>query len=229
MVFGIGLAAFGYAVFYWGVHHFPGWDCKTKDGCRYSLTELLGIPKSWGTLAGQGKTGKYAAVGLTAGPPAPPNQSGNNNANIGPNPGENTKTPNGLTGGNGWVNNILDGLSAPRSFNNQNKLTAWNNCEGNIQGMSGLGLNNPFNITPDNYQPATQGDLSDHIAQGGVHLSNFSTMTLGVQGNVAKINEPFARGIRNNLVNDGSFQDFANAVGGSGWGTSGSCISKSGS
>ena len=213
MVFGIGLAAFGYAVFYWGVHHFPGWDCPTQSGCRYSLLELLGVPKSWGIA-------KYSAVGLN---PGKQSQVSND---IGPNdnPSNNTTTPNGLTGGNGWINNILDGLGAPKSFNNQNKLTAWNNCEGNLAGHSGLGINNPFNITADSFQPATHGTGSVNYAG----VQSFSTITAGITGTIAKLNEPFARAILSNLKNDGTMQAFANAVGSSGWGTNGSCIAKGG-
>ena len=212
MIFGLILASFGYSIFYWGVHHFPGWDCPTNNGCRYSLLELLGVPKSWNMP-------KYGKVGLTAGGQL-----------IQPNPSqnpENTTTPSALTpGGGGWINNVLDGMSAPKSFNNQNKLTAWNNCEGNVTGHSGTGINNPFNITADNFQPATHGDLG---AVNSAGVQSFSTMTLGIKGTVAKINEPFASAIKSNLVNDGPFAAFANAVGASGWGTSGSCIAKSGS
>lgn len=212
MIFGIGLAAFGYAVFYWGVHHFPGWDCPTKDGCRYSLLELLGVPKNWNFT-------KYPSVGFTPGQQAQAGDQGTQAQNP-----ENQTTPNPLTGGSGgsgWGNGILQGLGAPCSFNNQNKMNAWNQCEGNLQGHSGLGINNPFNITVDSYQSATKGDCGT-VNSAGVQC--FSTMTLGIQGTIAKLNEPFASGIKSNLINDGSFGDFANAVGSSGWGTNGSCI-----
>lgn len=208
------IPAIGYAIFYWGVHHFPGWDCPTPNGCRYPLLELLGVPKSWGFT-------KYASVGLTSGQHA---QAGDQGIGPNDNPSENSTTPNGLTGGNGWVNNILDGIGAPKSFNNQNKLTAWNNCEGNVAGHSGLGINNPFNVTADSYQPATHG--TNAVNSDGVQ--SFATMSAGIQGNVAKLNEPFAGAIKSNLVNDGTFQAFANAVGSSGWGTNGSCIAKNG-
>lgn len=49
MIFGVGLLVFGYAVFYWGIHHFQGVDCPAINGkaqnCRYSLTQVLGIDK----------------------------------------------------------------------------------------------------------------------------------------------------------------------------------------
>lgn len=213
MILGIGVGVVGYAIFYWGLQHFSGMP-GIDSSKRYSLLTLLGVPKSWGFTKGQ-------PVGLTS--TTQSNQTQGQNA-------ENTTTPNNLTGGGGnWIGGILSGIGAPGSNNNVNKLNAWNYCEGNLPGASALGLNNPFNITPDSYQPATQGDLPDHIAQGGVHLSSFSTITLGIAGNVAKLQEPFASAIKANLVNDGSFNDFANAVGSSGWGTSGSCIASSGS
>jgi hypothetical protein len=58
-MFGIGLAFFGYALFYWGLHHFPGFQ-------RYSLFTLLGIGNlipSTGAPLQLGKGG-----GLTGGP-----------------------------------------------------------------------------------------------------------------------------------------------------------------
>jgi hypothetical protein len=210
MIFGIGLAAVGYAIFYWGIHHFPGWDCPTSNGCRYGMLELLGVPKSW-------KIPAYPAVSLTAGTQL---QAGNEGSQQ--QQGENTTTPNPLSPNGGWISSVLTALNAPQSFNNQNKVTAWNNCEGNLQGHSGLGINNPFNITADSYQSATHGDLGAVNSNG---VQAFSTLTLGIAGTVAKLHEPFARAILNNLVNDGSFSAFASAVGSSGWGTSGSCIS----
>ena len=176
MIFGIALSAIGYAIFHWGIHHFPGWDCPTGNGCRYSLLELLGVPKSWNIP-------KYGAVGLTSAQPQTQAQ----------NP-ENTTTPSALTpGGGGWINGILSGIGAPQSFNNQNKLTAWNNCEGNLQGHSGVGINNPFNITADSFQPATHGDLGAVNSNG---VQAFSTMTAGIAGTIAKLNEPFAAAIK---------------------------------
>jgi hypothetical protein len=220
MIFGIGLAAVGYSIFYWGVHHFPGWDCPTKDGCRYGLLELLGVPTSW-NMVGQ-TANRYASVGLT---PGAQEQAGN--AGSQPQQPENQTTPSALTpSGGGWINSILTGLNAPTSFNNQNKCVAWNACEGNLQGHSGLGINNPFNITADSYQSATHGDGGAVNSDG---VQSFSTLTAGITGTIAKINEPFARAIRNNLVNDGTFSAFATAVGSSGWGTSGSCIGSHGS
>lgn len=36
MIFGLATIALGYALFYWGLHHFPGQQ-------RYSLWDLLGF------------------------------------------------------------------------------------------------------------------------------------------------------------------------------------------
>ena len=211
MIFGIGITVVGYAVFYWGLHHFPGVD----GGKRYSLFTLLGIPESWGLTPG-------GQVGLTPGGQLTTELTADTQTQ---NP-ENTTTPNNLSGGGGdWMGGILSGLGAPNSANNQAKLNAWNACEGNLGGHSGLGINNPFNITADSYQPATHG--TGAVNSAGVQ--SFSTMTLGIAGTIAKINEPFASAIKSNLVSDGSFSAFAAAVGSSGWGTSGSCIASKGS
>ena len=53
-MFGIALMVFGYAVFYWGLHHFPGVDCPkgAPNHCRYSLLVLLGINKGPNKSAG---------------------------------------------------------------------------------------------------------------------------------------------------------------------------------
>lgn len=215
MIFGIGLASIGYAIFYWGIHHFPGWDCPTKDGCRYSLLELLGIPKSWGTMAGQTTAGRYADVGLTVGQQPIEGDEGTN-------PSENMTTPNALTGGSNWISGILNGLGAPVSTNNINKLNAWNACEGNLQGHSGLGINNPFNTTLN-----CCGGVS--VPGNSAGVKNYPTMTQGIQATVQTIQgTPAFRFINSNLVNDGTFADFASAVGSSGWGTSGSCIAGAG-
>lgn len=45
MSFGIAMIVIGYAVMYWGWHHFSGFDCPsaTCHDCRYSLTQILGL------------------------------------------------------------------------------------------------------------------------------------------------------------------------------------------
>lgn len=204
MILGIGVSVFGYAVFYWGLHHFP----KIDGGKRYSLFTLLGVPEAWGLAKG-------GQIGLSAGTGQLTYTAGDQSQTP-----ENQTTPNGLTGNSGWQQAVLQSLGAPNSANNVHKMNAWNACEGNLQGHSGLGINNPFNITADSYQAATHGDTA--VNSAGVQ--SFSTLSAGIQGTVAKLQEPFAAGIKNNLINDGSFGDFANAVGSSGWGTSGGCI-----
>jgi hypothetical protein len=44
MVFGLAALTFGYALFYWGLHHMPQYD---KDD-RYSLWCLLGLGSVFG-------------------------------------------------------------------------------------------------------------------------------------------------------------------------------------
>lgn len=68
MILGFILVAGGYAVFYWGIHHFPGVDCPDNAGgctCRYSLFDLLGVPSTWQITKG---------TPLQLNPP-PPNQT----------------------------------------------------------------------------------------------------------------------------------------------------------
>jgi hypothetical protein len=218
VIFGFGLVAVGYAVFYWGLHHFKGADCPAPPGtdpnswdgtgCRYSLVDLLGLPTSWGVPHG---------TPVAFNPPDTSTQAqvANNTTT-----GQGNLSSTGPVSSNGWVKGILQGLNAPQSINNALKLLAWNSCEGNLAGHSGLGINNPFNITADSYQPATHGDST--VNSAGVQC--FSTMTAGIKGTLAKLNEPFAAGIKNNLVQDATTSGFANAVGASHWGTSGQCI-----
>lgn len=63
MVFGFAFIAVGYSIFYWGLHHFCGLDCPTGKmpngqtnnnpcNCRYSLIDLLGIPRYFGISGG---------------------------------------------------------------------------------------------------------------------------------------------------------------------------------
>lgn len=48
MVFGFALLVFGYAVFYWGLHHFPG----PTGWYRYSLWECIGAAQFFSHLVG---------------------------------------------------------------------------------------------------------------------------------------------------------------------------------
>lgn len=56
MIMGIVFVVFGYSVFYWGLHHFPGVDCPSSTGdsnsCRVSLWDALGVPSTWGITRG---------------------------------------------------------------------------------------------------------------------------------------------------------------------------------
>jgi hypothetical protein len=213
VILGIGSVAIGYAIFYWGLHHFPNVD----GGQRYSLFQLLGIPEAWG-LWNQNQPPK--AIGLTPGGQLTAELTSDTQTQS----SENTTTPNPVTSGGSnnsdWKAGILAGIGAPNSANNQHKMTAWNACEGNLAGHSGLGINNPFNITADSYQLATHG--TGAVNSAGVQ--QFATLTAGINGTVAKLQEPFCAAILSNLKNDGDFKAFASAVGSSGWGTSGGCI-----
>lgn len=200
MILGIGIGVVGYALFYWGVHHFPGVD----GGNRYSIITLLGIPEAWGVAKG-------GQVGLTAGGSLTTELTNDTQTQN----GENQTTPNGLTGGSNWATGILQAISAPCSTNNINKMMAWNACEGNLQGHSGTGINNPFNTTLD-----CCGGSS--VNSAGV--KNYPTMTAGIQATVQTLGSPRYQAVVSNLQQDGSFSAFAAAVGSSGWGTSGSCI-----
>jgi hypothetical protein len=48
-MFGVAMIVLGYAVLYWGLHHFQGLDCpcpphtKPCPNCRHSLLVILGI------------------------------------------------------------------------------------------------------------------------------------------------------------------------------------------
>lgn len=114
-----------------------------------------------------------------------------------------------------WETTILAGISAPASANNISKLDAWNKCEGNATGLSGLPINNPFNTTL-NYG----GGQSIN----GAGVKAYPTLTVGLQATVNTLLSSYYTGIVTNLRQDGPTGQFANAVGNSPWGTSGSCI-----
>jgi len=43
---GVAMIVVGYAIFYWGLHHFPGVDCPEGGSkCRHSLVTVLGLDK----------------------------------------------------------------------------------------------------------------------------------------------------------------------------------------
>jgi phage protein U len=114
-----------------------------------------------------------------------------------------------------WETDILQGLKAPTSANNISKLDAWNRCEGNEAGRSGLPINNPFNTTL-NYG-------------GGINVNSagvkaYSSWSIGLQATLITLQSSLYAQIVNNLRQDGPFQAFAGTVGASPWGTSGTCI-----
>lgn len=208
MIFGIGLTVVGYSVFYWGLHHFPGID----GGKRYSLFELLGVPSTWGLW---GLNQPPPQIGLTPGGALAELTSDTNTTQS--QNAENTTTTSALTGNNNsWIGGILAGIGAPSSANNQAKLNAWNACEGNLSGHSGLGINNPFNTT-----------LNCCGAVGSVNsvgVKSYPTLSAGVAATVQTLQGGQYSAIVQNLQSDGSTSAFAAAVGSSPWGTSGSCI-----
>lgn len=116
-----------------------------------------------------------------------------------------------------WVSSILAGIGAPVTQNNVNKLAAWNACEGNASGGSGLPINNPFNTTL-----AFGGGTSVNSA-GVKHYPDIST---GISATVQTLQGTAYKRIVTNLQQDGSGSAFAGAVGSSPWGTSGTCIGK---
>lgn len=207
-MFGFALFAIGYAIFYWGIHHMPGTH-------RYSLWTLLGLDAFFTVL----HPGQH--LNIPSGPPvqiqgafgtgtAPADSGGT----LSP---SNSTTPGPISGNtSGWQAQILAGLGAPNTDNNQKKLTAWNACEGNLGGHSGLGINNPFNTTLNCC--GTTGSVNS----AGVKA--YPTITAGVQATVQTLQSSFYIGIVRNLMSDGSGANFAAAVGTSPWGTSGSCI-----
>lgn len=114
-----------------------------------------------------------------------------------------------------WETDILGGLNAPATANNIGKLDAWNRCEGNAAGLSGLPINNPFNTTLV-YGGGTT------VNSAGVKA--YPSWSVGLQATLITLQSVSYRGIVTNLQQDGAGAQFANAVGNSPWGTSGSCI-----
>jgi Lysozyme like domain len=114
-----------------------------------------------------------------------------------------------------WETDILGGLSAPATQNNVAKLDAWNKCEGNAAGASGLPINNPFNTT------LVYGGGTSVNSAGVKSYPNWNT---GLQATLITLRSSSYTGIVTNLRQDGTQSQFASAVGNSPWGTSGSCI-----
>lgn len=117
-----------------------------------------------------------------------------------------------------WANDILSKFGAPQTQNNLQKLAAWNACEGNLNGQSGLGINNPFNTTL-----SCCGALRSVNSAG---VKYYPSISAGVDATVQTLQSPRYSLVVANLRGDGSASTFATAVGSSGWGTSGSCIAK---
>jgi hypothetical protein len=117
-----------------------------------------------------------------------------------------------------WANDILTGLKAPQSQNNIQKLAAWNACEGNLAGQSGLGINNPFNTTLN---------CCGGVSVNSAGVKRYPNIASGVSATLQTLQAPRYALVVANLRGDGSGSTFATAVGSSGWGTSGSCIAQS--
>lgn len=112
-----------------------------------------------------------------------------------------------------WSIAILPGIGAPVTQNNLDNLAAWNACE---DGISSQQRNNPFNTTLTAFggQP---------INSAGVKV--YPSFASGVQATIDTINNsPNFAGIKQVLQSNGSLRQLADAVGGSNWGTNGSCI-----
>lgn len=113
-----------------------------------------------------------------------------------------------------WAIAILQGIGAPVSPNNIANLAAWNACEGNASGKSGLGINNPFNTTLGSQYPGVNS----------VNVRNFPSMQVGVAQTVATINQGNMSPIKRALVADAPRSTFAGALGAAPWGTNPQCV-----
>lgn len=114
-----------------------------------------------------------------------------------------------------WETDILNGISAPTSQNNINKMDAWAACERpGIQSN-----NNPFNTTLD---------YGGGVTVNSAGVKRYPSLAVGIQATIRTLlySNPaygYSR-IVNNLRNDGPQSTFASAVGSTPWGTSGTCI-----
>lgn len=212
MIFGLFFITVGYALFYWGIHHFAPKDPNNNAKWpKYSLKCVLGL-QSLGlpTLQSPGD--------IWTTPPVPAPTGGG--TFTGPAPNVNPPQNVGKAPQN-WMNDILNGIQAPTSANNRTKLTAWNACEGNDNNQSGLPINNPFNVT---WKPGLAAVRKGTNSVNSVGVQAYGSWSAGVAATVETLNEPFANAILINLKSDGPCAQFANAVGSSGWGTRGGCI-----
>lgn len=118
-----------------------------------------------------------------------------------------------------WITDILTGVGAPINATTADNLTAWNQCEGNKAGGSGLPINNPFNTTLRGSQ--YPGSVSVNSAP----VQWYPTYQEGINATVNTMLYTNAfKPIVQALQQSADRATFAAAVGDSGWGTSGSCI-----
>jgi hypothetical protein len=113
MIFGFGLLAGGYAVFYWGLHHFCNVDCikgqTNPNGCcdnRVSLFDALGVPSKWG----MSKAPPVQLNPLQTGNSSTQNQPGSPGANP-PNAPTQPQQPSNTTTPSNLNNNPMPGVT----------------------------------------------------------------------------------------------------------------------
>lgn len=114
-----------------------------------------------------------------------------------------------------WQSDLLNMLGAPDTANNEANLNAWNACEGNSPGQSGLGINNPFNTTLD-YAGAPP------VNSAGVRA--YGSLSDGISATAATIRQRNMAPIYNALMSDAPRSSFANAIGAAPWGTDPTCV-----
>lgn len=118
-----------------------------------------------------------------------------------------------------WAADILANIGAPHSQNNVNNLAAWWACESARSGFGDTlraGYNNIFNTEQYQHGPKL----------AGYQVNTYSNYNSGLWATLMTLRTDGA-GIVEALRADASRQEFASAVGASGWGTSASCIASS--
>jgi hypothetical protein len=119
-----------------------------------------------------------------------------------------------------WAADILANIGAPHSQNNVSNLAAWWSCESARSGFGDTlraGYNNIFNTEQFQHGPKLPG-------YGVNTYGNYNT---GLWATLMTLRMSAFSGIVEALRADASRQEFAAAVGASGWGTSASCIASS--
>jgi hypothetical protein len=122
-----------------------------------------------------------------------------------------------------WAADILANLGAPHSQNNVNNLAAWNACESAASPSScGYALNysNPFNS--EQYGAARTGYVCN-----STQVPTYANYNSGLWSTLMTLRMPVFAPIVSALRRDASRQEFAAAVGDTGWGTSAACIASS--